>query len=68
MEGLYLSYSKELGFSDSEWRRQPERLQTCYEDHNAVRIKGAYLKLAGSIISAKRKFDLYETIKWGIAK
>ena len=28
----------EFGFSGSERRRQPERMQTCYEDHNAVRI------------------------------
>ena len=31
----------ELAFSGSERRRQSERLQTCYENHNAVRIKGA---------------------------
>ena len=29
--------SGEFGFSDSERRRQPERLQTCYENHNVVR-------------------------------
>jgi hypothetical protein len=34
-----------FGFSGSERRRQPERLQTCYENHDAVRIMGAYLKL-----------------------
>ena len=32
-----------FGFSGSERRRQPERLQTCYENHNTVRIKCAYL-------------------------
>ena len=50
----------ELGFSDSERRRQPERLQTFYENHNAVLITGAYLRLdlkvAVDIISAKRTF------------
>ena len=51
-----------LGFSGSERRRQPERLQTCYEDHNAVRITGAYLKLAVNIVYAKRTIGLYESI------
>ena len=37
----------EFGFSGSERRRQLERLQTCYENHNAVRISGAYLGLSG---------------------
>ena len=32
-----------FGFSGSERRRQPERLQTCYGNHDAVRITGAYL-------------------------
>ena len=51
-----------FGFSGSERRRQPERLQTCYEDHNAVRITGAYLKLAVNIVYAKRTIGLYESI------
>ena len=41
--------SDEFGFSGSERRRQPERLQTCYGNHNAVRIKGAYLGLPALI-------------------
>ena len=44
-----------FGFSGSERRRQPERLQTCYENHNALRITGAYLlKLA--LRAAETKF------------
>ena len=38
----------EFGFSGSERRRQPERLQTCYENHNALRIKCAYNSLVCS--------------------
>ena len=41
--------SDEFGFSGSERRRQPERLQTCYGNHNAVRIRGAYLGLPALI-------------------
>ena len=37
-----------FGFSGSERRRQPERLQTCYENHNAPRIKCAYNSLLRS--------------------
>ena len=33
------------GFSGTERRRQPERLQTCYENHNAVQMNCAYLRL-----------------------
>ena len=58
---MKLALRIEFGFSGLERRRQPERLQTCYENHNAVQITGAYLrldlKLAVDIISAKRTFD-----------
>ena len=39
----------EFGFSGSERRRQPERLQTCYENYNAVRITYAFLGIIKSI-------------------
>ena len=40
-EKIWISIFRRRGYilSGSERRRQPERLQTCYENHNAVRIE-----------------------------
>ena len=50
--------SDEFGFSGSERRRQPERLQTCYGNHNAVRIRGAYFGLPALI-------NFLHILQWG---
>ena len=46
-QSLSRFFSSELLLSGSERRRQPERLQTCYENHDAVRITGTYFGLPG---------------------
>ena len=55
----------EFGFSGSERRRQPERLQTCYENHNAVRIKGAYFeaRLINRISGIFSEWDKFTSAK-----
>ena len=42
-----LTAQSQLCLGGWEDMRQPERLQTCYENHNAVRITGAYFGLPG---------------------